>query len=96
MKTIGRYRRTLHVGREVVTGQCSADRPFVPETRIGFWFLGTETRASHVLAVALGDLERLIPARKRSYPVILDAGCGQGLSFGLLIEHFMTAPPDRD
>jgi len=64
------------------------DIAFVPETRIGFWFLGTETWSKHVLKVALDDLERLIPARKSSYPIVLDAGCGQGKSFRLLIEHF--------
>src|SRR5262250_801041 len=61
---------------------------FVPETRIGFWFLGTETWTTRVLRVALGDLERLIPNRRPSYPVVLDAGCGQGKSFRPLIEHF--------
>jgi ubiquinone/menaquinone biosynthesis C-methylase UbiE len=60
----------------------------VPETRIGFWFLGTETWKDHVLAPALTDLVRLIPQHKPSYPVVLDAGCGQGKSFRLLIEHF--------
>lgn len=62
--------------------------PFVPETRIGFWFLGTQTWTTHVLRVALRDLERLIPERRPSYPVVLDAGCGQGKSFSLLVEHF--------
>lgn len=61
---------------------------FVPETRIGFWFLGTNTWATHVLSIALNDLERLIPERRPSYPIVLDAGCGQGKSFRLLIEHF--------
>ena len=61
---------------------------FVPETRVGFWFLGTETWTRQVLCVALNDLEGLIPERKPSYPVVLDAGCGQGKSFRLLIEHF--------
>jgi SAM-dependent methyltransferase len=61
---------------------------FVPETRIGFWFLGTQTWTKHVLCVALNDLERLIPERKRSYPIVLDVGCGQGRSFRPLIEHF--------
>src|SRR5688500_18965533 len=60
----------------------------VPETRIGFWFLGTETWTRHVIRVALKDLSRLIPARKASYPVVLDVGCGQGKSFRPLIEHF--------
>jgi ubiquinone/menaquinone biosynthesis C-methylase UbiE len=38
--------------------------------------------------VALNDLELLIPKRKSSYRVVLDAGCGQGKSFRLLTEHF--------
>ena len=61
---------------------------FVPETRIGFWFLGTPTWTRHVLRAALDDLEGLIPQRQPSYPIVLDAGCGQGKSFRLLIEHF--------
>lgn len=64
------------------------DIAYVPETRIGFWFLGTETWTTRVLRVALKDLERLIPDRKPSYPVLLDVGCGQGKSFRPLIEHF--------
>ncbi|MDQ3829538.1 MAG: methyltransferase domain-containing protein, partial [Candidatus Tectomicrobia bacterium] len=62
--------------------------PFVPETRFGFWFLGTETWVKHVLTVAIKDLERLIPNRQVSYPVILDIGCGQGKSFRLLHDKF--------
>jgi ubiquinone/menaquinone biosynthesis C-methylase UbiE len=65
-----------------------AEPAFVPETRIGFWFLGTRTWTNHVIRVALRDLARLIPERKPSYPVVLDAGCGQGKSFRPLIEHF--------
>jgi SAM-dependent methyltransferase len=61
---------------------------FVPETRFGFWFLGTDTWVKYVLAVALNDLERLIPNRQLTYPVILDVGCGQGKSFALLQEKF--------
>lgn len=64
------------------------DIAYVPETRVGFWFLGTETWTTRVLRVALKDLERLIPERKPSYPVVLDVGCGQGKSFRPLIEHF--------
>jgi SAM-dependent methyltransferase len=72
-----------------ITGiHSSCDPAFVPETRIGFWFLGTQTWAGHVLSPALNDLERLIPERKPSYPIVLDAGCGQGKSFRLLINHF--------
>jgi len=71
-----------------MTTHSGPNRAFVPETRIGFWFLGTQTWARHVLRVALNDLERLIPERKAFYPIVLDIGCGQGKSFRLLIEHF--------
>lgn len=61
---------------------------FVPETRFGTWFLGTETWKGQVLDVALTDLEQLIPARRASYPTILDVGCGRGRSFPLLAQRF--------
>jgi SAM-dependent methyltransferase len=61
---------------------------FVPETRFGFWFLGTETWTFNVLRVAINGLKRLIPQPRSSYPLVLDAGCGQGKSFRLLIEQF--------
>ena len=64
-------------------------RLFVPESRFGFWFLGTQTWETRVIRVALEDLERLIPKLRRPYrPVILDAGCGQGKSFRPLHERF--------
>ena len=66
----------------------SSTLTLVPETRIGFWFLGTETWTRSVIRVALNDLVRLIPGRRASYPVVLDAGCGQGKSLRPLIEHF--------
>jgi ubiquinone/menaquinone biosynthesis C-methylase UbiE len=72
----------------MTTTHFAPDLALVPESRIGFWFLGTETWAKHVLRAALDDLARLIPKRKPSYPIVLDAGCGQGKSFRLLIEHF--------
>lgn len=66
----------------------AVENAFVPETRFGFWFLGTQTWVVHVVQAAVNDLDRLIPARKPSYPVVLDAGCGQGKAFKPLIEHF--------
>ncbi len=66
-----------------------SSRLFVPETRLGFWFLGTHTWESRVIRVALDDLERLIPSGRRPQrPTVLDVGCGQGKSFRPLIEHF--------
>ena len=62
---------------------------FVPETRVGFWFLGTRTWETRVIRVALADLLRLQPAtRWPRHPVILDVGCGQGKSFRPLYETF--------
>ena len=55
---------------------------FVPETRFGFWFLGTETWSQHVLKIAIADLQRQMdPQTLPDHPVILDVGCGQGKSF---------------
>jgi SAM-dependent methyltransferase len=63
----------------------------VPETRFGHWFLGTETWFQSVLKVAILDLNHLIGARSRSYPVIVDVGCGQGRSLRMLKIVFRAA-----
>lgn len=62
--------------------------PFVHETGFGRWFLNTETWAVHVVKRALDDLERLIPDRQPSYPVVLDIGCGWGHSLLELAARF--------
>ncbi|MFZ0890419.1 MAG: hypothetical protein WA005_18415 [Candidatus Binataceae bacterium] len=74
------------------TGDARLPLQYVPESRFGVWFLGTETWAKHVLEPALKDLESLIENRRASYPVIVDVGCGYGHSFKLLNERFA---PDR-
>ncbi len=61
---------------------------FVPETRFGIWFLGTEVWVEHVLERALDNLEGLIEDRKPSYPIIIDVGCGLGRSLELLQQRF--------
>jgi ubiquinone/menaquinone biosynthesis C-methylase UbiE len=62
---------------------------FVPETRVGFWFLGTQTWETRVIRVALADLMRLLPEQRLPRrPVVLDVGCGQGKSFRPLHEIF--------
>jgi ubiquinone/menaquinone biosynthesis C-methylase UbiE len=70
--------RTVHLGT----------LPHVPESRFGLWFLATDTWAVHVLARAVGDLERLIENRRGAYSVVVDVGCGYGRSFKLLKERF--------
>jgi ubiquinone/menaquinone biosynthesis C-methylase UbiE len=60
----------------------------VPETAFGDWFLQTRTWDVHVLEVALRDLDPLIPARRASYPVVVDVGCGWGGSLRKLLARF--------
>ena len=64
---------------------------YVEETRFGFWFLQSHVWQHHVLRVAINDLKGLIDAPLPQAPVLLDAGCGQGKSFGLLQEAFAPA-----
>jgi len=72
-----------------LTAYTDSTRLFVPESRFGFWFLGTQTWETRVVRVALDDLERLIPPQRRPQrPVVLDVGCGQGKSFRPLHERF--------
>lgn len=60
----------------------------VPETAFGIWFLRTPTWTLHVLERAMKDLERLIPERRASYPVVADVGCGWGRSLKKLHTRF--------
>jgi ubiquinone/menaquinone biosynthesis C-methylase UbiE len=68
-----------------------ASTTYVEETPFGFWFLQSHVWRHHVLRVAIDDLKRLIDAPLPSAPVLLDAGCGQGKSFGLLAAVFQPA-----
>ena len=65
----------------------SAPRRYVEESAFGTWFLGTDIWYSHVVAVALDDLQRFLPAGP-ARPVILDAGCGRGGSLRQLAARF--------
>lgn len=61
---------------------------YVPETRFGTWFIGTNTWTIRVLDRAIKDLQRLINNRRPSYPIIIDVGCGWGHSFKFLNDYF--------
>lgn len=61
---------------------------YLPDSRFGVWFLGTETWAKHVLRRAIEDLDGLIKNRRVSYPVIVDVGCGFGRAFKMLNDRF--------
>lgn len=60
---------------------------FIEETRIGNWFLNTQTWKVHVLRRALNDLERMVPNLPRGGDV-LDVGCGFGHAFDELYRRF--------
>lgn len=64
---------------------------YVPETRFGFWFLGTRIWRDHVLKIAIDDLKRVAGTPFPASPVIADVGCGQGNSLGLLQAAFAPA-----
>lgn len=57
---------------------------YVPETRFGFWFLGTNIWRNHVLKIAIDDLKRVAGTPFPAAPIIADVGCGQGNSLSLL------------
>ena len=61
---------------------------WVPETKFGHWFLGTNIWTRYVVEVALHELAGLLPAGARPPRRILDAGCGPGVSLPLLDRHF--------
>jgi ubiquinone/menaquinone biosynthesis C-methylase UbiE len=77
---------TAQAGSRMQAVSVSSD--YVHESRFGFWFLGTRTWEMRVVEVALEDLQRLIDSPRPAYPVILDAGCGQGKAFHALAERF--------
>lgn len=64
---------------------------YVEETGFGFWFLQSHVWHHHVLRVAINDLLGRFDAPLPAAPVLLDAGCGQGKSFGLLNAAFAPA-----
>jgi SAM-dependent methyltransferase len=64
---------------------------WVRETRFGRWFLSTHTWYRYVLSQAIIDFKALLGERLPAHAQILDAGCGQGLAFGLLEQHFQPA-----
>ncbi|MDR7088792.1 class I SAM-dependent methyltransferase [Cellvibrio fibrivorans] len=64
---------------------------WVRETRFGRWFLSTQTWYRYVLSQAVIDFKTLLGERVPTQGHILDAGCGQGLAFGLLEQHFQPA-----
>jgi SAM-dependent methyltransferase len=64
---------------------------WVSESRFGKWFQGTDTWYRYVLCEALADLKKLAGPDLPPLPKMLDVGCGQGMAFDLLHEHFGAA-----
>ena len=61
-------------------------RDWVRETRFGKWFVSTDIWIQYVLQVAIADFRALLGERAPEHAVVLDAGCGIGLSFPLLAQ----------
>ena len=61
---------------------------YVPETRIGFRFLGSNIWRDHVLRLTIDSLMHLNEETFPEAPIIVDVGCGQGHSLALLTEKF--------
>jgi SAM-dependent methyltransferase len=68
--------------------QSSPELDWVPETSFGTWFQGTQIWTRYVLCEALDELNRLAADKLPEHPQILDAGCGAGIAFPLIKEHF--------
>ncbi|MDQ5878143.1 MAG: Methyltransferase [Pseudomonadota bacterium] len=79
---------TLHFDTALKPTHTGQKRPFIKETRFGDWFLRTDTWKTHVLCRALNDLQNLLPDNAKSFPKILDVGCGFGHSFNALAQRF--------
>ena len=65
-----------------------SETDWVRESQFGRWFLSTDMWFRYVLSETMFDLKELFNNRSVGLNQILDAGCGQGLAFGLLEEHF--------
>jgi ubiquinone/menaquinone biosynthesis C-methylase UbiE len=66
----------------------ASENDWVRESRFGRWFQTTNIWFQYVLNEAIIDFKKLLNNRLSGAPHILDAGCGQGLAFELLEEHF--------
>ena len=71
----------------VISNPNLIDTPdWVRETRFGKWFVSTDIWIQYVLEVAIKDFHELLGGRAPAQAVVLDAGCGIGLSFPLLAQ----------
>lgn len=61
---------------------------WVRESRFGRWFLTTNIWFQYVLSETIIGFNQLLKNRLSGTHRILDAGCGQGLAFVLLEQHF--------
>jgi ubiquinone/menaquinone biosynthesis C-methylase UbiE len=66
----------------------STSLAFIEETRIGNWFLQSDTWKVHVLRRALNDVQRLMVGLPTEYSAVLDIGCGYGHAFDELGRRF--------
>jgi ubiquinone/menaquinone biosynthesis C-methylase UbiE len=68
--------------------QTPAAPEWVSETAFGKWFLSTDIWFRYVLTQAVVDLKTLLGDDTPPFDKLMDVGCGQGLAFPLLQQHF--------
>lgn len=76
--------QTLPAPTSIATPTRDQAPRWVPETRFGQWFLGTNVWARYVVKVAMDDFVRLLPSPLPRPRRILDAGSGPGVSVPML------------
>ena len=67
----------------------ASEKDWVRESRFGRWFLTTNIWFRYVLTEAVLDFKRLLKDDISEPRQLLDAGCGRGVAFALLEQHFL-------
>ena len=67
----------------------ASEKDWVRESRFGRWFLTTNIWFRYVLTEAVLDFKRLLKNDICEQHQLLDAGCGRGMAFALLEQHFL-------
>ena len=68
------------------------NKNWISETNFGKWFLSTNVWYKYVLQQAIIDFQKMLGEYGNlNFKYVLDAGCGQGLAFNLLLKHLKAS-----